>query len=46
MALRKASKQVADVVSAQTALATGEVDIIVGGGEWLTAVLAARQSEP
>jgi len=38
-ALRKASKQVADVVSAQTALATGEVDIVVGGGEWLTAVL-------
>ena len=41
MALRAASKQVADVVSAQTALATGEVDIVVGGGEWLTAVLAA-----
>ena len=41
MALRKASKQVSDVVSAQTALATGEVDIVVGGGEWLTAVLAA-----
>lgn len=40
--LRAASKQVADVVSAQTALATGEVDIIVGGGEWLTAVLAAE----
>ncbi|MCX7287201.1 MAG: extracellular solute-binding protein [Rhodobacterales bacterium] len=34
MALRKASKQVSDVVSAQTALATGEVDIIVGGGEF------------
>ena len=41
MALRKASTLVADVVSSQTALATGEVDIIVGGGEWLTAVLAA-----
>lgn len=41
MALRKASKQVSDVVSSQTALATGDVDIIVGGGEWLTAVLAA-----
>lgn len=39
--LRAASKQVADVVSAQTALATGEVDIVVGGGEWLTAVLSA-----
>lgn len=42
MALRKASKQVSDVVSAQTALATGEVDIVVGGGEWLTAVLAGE----
>jgi spermidine/putrescine transport system substrate-binding protein len=42
MALRKASKQVSDVVSAQTALATGEVDIVVGGGEWLTAVLTAE----
>ncbi len=41
MALRAASKQVSDVVSAQTALATGEVDIVVGGGEWLTAVLSA-----
>jgi len=40
-ALKKASKQVADVVAAQTALATGEVDIMVGGGEWVTAVLAA-----
>ena len=40
-ALKAASKQVGDVVSAQTALATGEVDIVVGGGEWLTAVLAA-----
>lgn len=41
-ALKAASKQVSDVVSAQTALATGEVDIVVGGGEWLTAVLAAE----
>lgn len=39
--LKAAAKQVSDVVSSQTALATGEVDIIVGGGEWLTAVLAA-----
>ncbi len=44
MALRKASRQVSDVVSSQTALATGDVDIIVGGGEWLTAVLAADNS--
>ena len=41
MALKAASKSVGDVVSSQTALATGEVDILVGGGEWLTAVLAA-----
>lgn len=41
MKLRAASKQVSDVVSSQTALATGDVDIIVGGGEWLTAVLSA-----
>lgn len=39
--LKAASKQVSDVVSSQTALATGDVDIMVGGGEWVTAVLAA-----
>ncbi|MGL4321634.1 MAG: polyamine ABC transporter substrate-binding protein [Paracoccaceae bacterium] len=41
MALKAAAAQVGDVVTSQTALATGEVDIIVGGGEWLTAVLMA-----
>lgn len=40
-AMRAMSKQVSDVVSSQTALATGEVDILVGGGEWITAVLSA-----
>lgn len=40
-AMKAASKQVSDVVSSQTALATGEVDILVGGGEWITAVLSA-----
>lgn len=44
-ALKKASKQVSDVVSSQTALATGEVDILVGGGEWLTAVLNAENPD-
>ncbi|XEN31877.1 spermidine/putrescine transport system substrate-binding protein [Ensifer sp. WSM1721] len=39
-AMRAVSKQVSDVVSSQTALATGEVDILVGGGEWLTAGLS------
>ena len=31
---------VADVVGSQTAIATGEVDVLVGGGEWVTAGLA------
>lgn len=43
--LRSRAASVAGVVAAQTALATGEVDIVVGGGEWLTAVLAAEQPE-
>jgi len=34
------AKLVGDVVSSQTALATGEVDVLVGGGEWVTAGLA------
>jgi spermidine/putrescine transport system substrate-binding protein len=41
--MRANAASVAGVVAAQTALATGEVDIVVGGGEWLTAVLAAEQ---
>lgn len=43
--MRSNAASVAGVVAAQTALATGEVDIVVGGGEWLTAVLAAEQPE-
>ncbi len=31
---------VADVVGSQTAIATGEVDVLIGGGEWVTAGLA------
>lgn len=34
------SKLVGEVVASQTAIATGEVDILVGGGEWVTAGLA------
>lgn len=34
------AKLVGEVVASQTALATGEVDILVGGGEWVTAGLA------
>jgi spermidine/putrescine transport system substrate-binding protein len=36
------ARLVGEVVASQTALATGEVDILVGGGEWVTAVLAAE----
>lgn len=42
-AMKKVARQVSDVVAAQTALATGEVDIVVGGGEFLTASLAAEK---
>ncbi|MBD9528773.1 MULTISPECIES: PotD/PotF family extracellular solute-binding protein [Paracoccus] len=45
MKLKAASKQVADVVGSQTALATGEVDILVGGGEFLTATLHAENPD-
>ena len=41
--MRSRAGSVAGVVASQTALATGEADIVVGGGEWLTAVLAAEQ---
>ncbi|MEM9047122.1 MAG: extracellular solute-binding protein [Pseudomonadota bacterium] len=40
--MRAQAASVAGVVAAQTALATGEVDIVVGGGEWLTAVLSSE----
>ncbi len=43
--MRARAASVAGVVAAQTALATGEVDIVIGGGEWLTAVLAGEQPE-
>ncbi|MFK7893523.1 MAG: spermidine/putrescine ABC transporter substrate-binding protein [Granulosicoccus sp.] len=40
--LKDNAAQFTDVVSSQTALATGEVDILFGGGEWLTGVLSAE----
>ncbi len=43
--MKENARSVGEVVAAQTALATGEVDIVVGGGEWLTAVLAEEQPE-
>jgi spermidine/putrescine transport system substrate-binding protein len=42
MALKDSADSVGDVVSSQTALATGEVDVLVGGGEWVTAGLSAE----
>lgn len=40
--LKDNAAQFTDVVASQTALATGEVDILFGGGEWLTGVLSAE----
>ena len=34
------AKLVGEVTASQTALATGEVDVLVGGGEWVTAGLS------
>lgn len=43
--LKDQATSVGEVVASQTALATGEVDVLVGGGEWLTANLAAEQPD-
>ena len=40
--MKDRAAMVGDVVSVQTALATGDVDIIAAGGEWATAVLMAE----
>ncbi len=34
------AKAITDVAASQTAIATGEADILVGGGEWVTAGIA------
>ena len=39
------AKAVTDVVASQTALATGEVDVLVGGGEWVTAGIAKENPD-
>ena len=39
VAMKANAKLVGDVTASQTALATGEVDILAGGGEWVTAGL-------
>ncbi len=41
-AMKALAKQVGEVVSSQTAIATGEVDVLVGGGEWVTTGLTAE----
>jgi spermidine/putrescine transport system substrate-binding protein len=38
--LKSQTKLIGEVVSSQTALATGEVDILFGGGEWVSGVLS------
>lgn len=40
-ALKEKSVMVGEVVASTTALATGEADILVGGGEWAVAVMQA-----
>jgi spermidine/putrescine transport system substrate-binding protein len=39
------AKAVTDVVASQTALATGEADVLVGGGEWVTAGIAKENPD-
>ena len=39
VAMKANAKLVGEVTASQTALATGEVDILAGGGEWVTAGL-------
>ncbi len=41
-AMKALAKQVGEVVSSQTAIATGVVDVLVGGGVWVTAGLTAE----
>ncbi|MGY9050225.1 hypothetical protein P775_13250 [Puniceibacterium antarcticum] len=41
MKLKDNASLVGEVVASQTAIATGEVDILFGGGEWVTAGLTA-----
>lgn len=43
--LKENSVMVGEVVASTTALATGEADILVGGGEWAVAALASEQPE-
>ena len=44
-AMKASARQIGEVVSSQTAIATGEVDMLVGGGEWVTAGLTTEIPE-
>jgi spermidine/putrescine transport system substrate-binding protein len=44
-ALKDSAASVGEVVASQTAIATGEVDILVGGGEWVTAGLVSENPD-
>lgn len=43
--LKDAAESVGGVVASQTAIATGEVDVLFGGGEWVTAGLTGELPE-
>ena len=43
--LKENSVMVGDVVASSTALAVGEADILIGGGEWAVSVIMAEQPE-
>ncbi len=45
MKMKANAKAVTDVAASQTALATGEADILVGGGEWVTAGIAKENPD-
>ncbi len=45
LALKDSAASIGEVVASQTSIATGEVDILVGGGEWVTAGLTATNPE-
>ncbi|MFN3613240.1 MAG: extracellular solute-binding protein [Rubrimonas sp.] len=44
-ALKDAAVSVGEVVASQTAIATGEVDALFGGGEWVTAALTGEHPD-
>jgi spermidine/putrescine transport system substrate-binding protein len=43
--LKANAKAITDVAASQTAIATGEADLLVGGGEWVTAGIAKDKPE-